>query len=511
MSKTQQLTIDQAISLAEKEVGKGNFPKALQLYNAVLQHQPDHSIAKQGLHNLQKELPRNQFVQARMTNPSQDQIDALFNLYNSGQMTDTEQACKELLQTYPESLIVINVFRAALIGQGKFHEAVQTFATAIQLKPDYPEAYSNRGIALKDLGQLKEAVESCAQAIQLNPDFANAYNNRGHALRDLGQLEEAVRSYEKAIELKPDFSQAYGNRGVALQQLGQLEEAVESYSEAIQLKPDYAEAYSNRGVALQEIGQLEQAVVSCDQAIRLKPDYAEAYSNRGVALQELGQLKEALKSYEKAVQLNPDYPDAHANLCGVYEKQNLMADLRNALHQAQNILPNDDPQLLFRLAQFAAREMRHKDVCDFLELIDPDKLPSETRRSQSELLAKTYDKMDKFSSAFALFETANEIAKQSTAARPFSAQRFLDEVLQTSKSWSNVGKLDWSARPAPANSHSLAFLIGFPRSGTTLLDTILQSHPEGTVVEEKPMVQALRTHVGVIVKSGVQGLNQAAA
>ena len=109
----------------------------MELYTAVLQHQPNHRFAKKALRKLQKGLPQNQSAQAETTQPSQDQIAALVNLYQSGQMIKAEQACRELLQTYPQSLIAINVLGLALQGQGKLQEAVQAYDKAIHLKPDF--------------------------------------------------------------------------------------------------------------------------------------------------------------------------------------------------------------------------------------------------------------------------------------------------------------------------------------------------------------------------------------
>ena len=97
MSLAQQLTIEQAISQAEKAAIQGNAAVARQLYNAVLQHQPNHPIATQGLRELQREAPHHQSVQTQTANPPPDQINALINLYPSGQMTKAEQACRELL------------------------------------------------------------------------------------------------------------------------------------------------------------------------------------------------------------------------------------------------------------------------------------------------------------------------------------------------------------------------------------------------------------------------------
>ena len=186
---SQELTIQQAISRAKKATKQGNTAVAVELYNAVLQHQPDHLFAKKQLRKLQKKLPQNQSTEEETSNPPQDQITALVNLYHSGQMAEAEQACRELLNTYPQTLIAINVLGAALRGQGKLQEAVQAYDKAIQLKPDFAEAYSNRGNTLKELGQLDAAVKSYEKALAINQGYAEAHNNLGNALLDLVQLE----------------------------------------------------------------------------------------------------------------------------------------------------------------------------------------------------------------------------------------------------------------------------------------------------------------------------------
>ena len=307
------ITIKQAMKRAKEASQQGDTSVALQLYTAVLKQQPNHPTARKALRKLQKGLPHHQSVPTPVTNPSQDQINALVNLCHSGQMAEAVQVCRELLQAHPQSLVVLNIFGAALRAQGKSQEAVQAFDEAIRIKPDFAEAYGNRGAALQDLGQLKEAVASSDKAIRIKPDYVEAYSNRGNALQDLGQLKEAVASYDKAIRIKPDYAEAYSNRGIALKTLGQMKEAVASYDKAIRIRPDYTEAYSNRGNALHDLGQLKEAVASYDQAIRIKPDYAEAYCNRGLTLQAHGQLKEAVASCDKAIQIKPDYAEAYRN------------------------------------------------------------------------------------------------------------------------------------------------------------------------------------------------------
>ena len=141
----------------------------MELYTAVLQHQPNHPIAKKRLRQLQTELPQHKPLEEEASNPPQNQITALINLYHSGQMIKAKQACRELLQSYSQSADIINVLGATLQGQGKLQEAVASFDRAIQLKPDYIEINNNLGNTLKELGRLDEADASFTQAIFLSP------------------------------------------------------------------------------------------------------------------------------------------------------------------------------------------------------------------------------------------------------------------------------------------------------------------------------------------------------
>ena len=311
MAATRRLSIQQALSQAEKAAKKGDVDFAIQLYAAILQKHPDHVLAKERLRQLEKGPQPNQVRSTGQTDPPPDQMNTIFSLYNSGEMRKAEQACKKMLALFPQASTVYSLLGATLISQGMAEQALKVYDKAIQLRPDYAKAYNNRSIALKNLGQLEDAIKSYDKAIQLNPDYAEVYNNRGNVLQDLGQLEEAIKSHDKAIQLKPDYAKAYYNRGNALKALLQLEEAIKNYDRSIQLTPNYIKAYNNRGVALYELGQLEEALKSYDEAIQLKPDYADAYNNRGSALKELGQLEEALKSYNKAIQFKPDYAEAY--------------------------------------------------------------------------------------------------------------------------------------------------------------------------------------------------------
>ena len=245
------------------------------------------------------------------------------------------------LEIYPENPACYNNRGLALRELTQFEAALASYDQALALKPDYAKAWRNRGIALRELGQFEAAIASYDQALALKPDYAEAYYNRGNALQELKQFEAAVASYEQATTLKPDYVQAYNNCGLALQELRQFEAAAASYDQALALKPDYAQAYNNRGLALQELKQLEAAVASYDQALALEPCFAEACNNRGNVLRELKQLEAALVSYDQALALEPDYAEACINRGIVLQELKRFEDALASYDQALALKPDD--------------------------------------------------------------------------------------------------------------------------------------------------------------------------
>ncbi|MEN9979485.1 MAG: tetratricopeptide repeat protein [candidate division WOR-3 bacterium] len=149
---------------------------------------------------------------------------------------------------------------------------IQMLTRAIELKPDDPKAYNNRGLAYYQKGELDKAIPDFSKTIELKPDLAEAYNNRGLAYYLKGELDKAIPDSSKAIELKPDYAEAYFNRGLAYAEQGELDKAIPDYSKTIELKPDLAEAYYNRGLAYAEQGELDKAIQDWSMAMRLKPE-----------------------------------------------------------------------------------------------------------------------------------------------------------------------------------------------------------------------------------------------
>lgn len=366
---------------------------------------------------------------------------------------------------------------------------------------ELPHGQFNALIALYKQGRLGEVVR---QATAMTVEFPNAailHNTLGAAHARLHNLDEAIASFGKAAELKSNYVEAHNNLGLALQSRGRFDEAVASFTRALQIKPDFAEAHNNLGAALKYQGRLHEAIASLGRALQINPDHAEAHNNLGVALQDEGRLEEAVASFSKALQIKPDFVEAHSNLCGLYEKLNNLVELDKALEKAALNCGKDNPNILFRFAQLASRKNQFEDAVGHLQKVEVERIQPSQREAYFSLLGKACDKLDRFDEAFSAFLKQNELASVSVEAKKVNADSYLNSVLTQNAAWTTGVKPTWTNPLDDVNRKSPIFLIGFPRSGTTLLDTILRSHPEIGVAEEKPMVGVL---LGVMSRAFAQ-------
>ena len=177
--------------------------------------------------------------------PPSEQLQPIINLYNQGQLQQALSESSQLLERFPNSVVLYNIAGACNAGLMQFDAAINNYKQALKIKPDYADAYNNMGNALKDKGDSEAAIESYKQALKIKPDYAHAYNNMGNTLSEKGDLEAAIENYKQALKIKPDYVQAYNNIGIALKDKGDLEAAIESYKQALKIKSDYAEVYRN--------------------------------------------------------------------------------------------------------------------------------------------------------------------------------------------------------------------------------------------------------------------------
>ena len=327
---------------------------------------------------------------------------------------------------------------------GQLDEAVASYRRALEITPDFAEAHYNLGIALQEQGQIVRAMASYRHALKINPDYAEAHSTLGNALRDIGHLDAALDCYCRALELKPDIAEKHGNMGNILHDLGQLDNAVASYCRALELKPDYAEAHNNLGNVLHDLGQIDDAVVSYRRALEIKPDLAKAHSNLGGALMELGKKEEAGKFLNRAIELAP-------------------GDAR-PLTTALFYLPcqQNDPRLEQLEAVYAQRKT----------------LPLEERIRLNFAMGKAMKNIGHYDRSFAAYEEANRLRYQAHPFDEAADECFLEKSCSfyTEELFNKYEALEKSLPPIHDERVPI-FIVGMPRSGTTLIEQILASHP----------------------------------
>ena len=219
-----------------------------------------------------------------VSNPSQNQIDSLVDLYSQGKLEEALTQGSILVQQFSNSYVILNILGAIYSGLGQYEEAISTYKKALKLKPDYAEAYNNLGNIFNKIGKNEESILNYREAIKLKPDYTDAYYNLGVILISADKYAEAITNFNRVIEFKPDHSDAFGNLGVAFNKLDRYDDAIVCYKRAIELKPNVAENYNNLGNALSKINDYEKAITNYNKAIELKPDIAEFYNNIGNAL-----------------------------------------------------------------------------------------------------------------------------------------------------------------------------------------------------------------------------------
>ena len=143
--------------------------------------------------------------------------------------------------------------------QAAYQKAISHYTRALELKPDIPEGYNNRGNAYRDKDQIDEAIKDYNMAIESAPEDAVPYNNRGVAYLNKGEVGEAIRDFSAAIARDPEDANAYNNRGVAYFDKGEIDKVIKEYSTAIELNPEFADAYRNRGIAWLHLKEWEKA------------------------------------------------------------------------------------------------------------------------------------------------------------------------------------------------------------------------------------------------------------
>jgi tetratricopeptide (TPR) repeat protein len=422
---------------------------------------------------------------------------AAFAHYNRGIVLQTLKRFAEALASYDAAIALKPDYAEAFCNRGntlaelkRLEESLASFDRAIALKTRYAQALANRGTVLERLDRLDEARMNLESAIALEPHFAEAHYNLANILHRQGELDQAAAHYERALAIMPGLAEAHSNLGMLLSAAGEFEQAVARYERALAIMPDFAEARFNLANALREQGRLSDAVVHYERALALMPESAAAHCNLGVALKEQGKLAAAVGQFERTLLVKADYADAHSNLAAVLLELGRLAEAKGAIERAIDLEPKV-PGHYYTLSQIARFTADDPGLAAMEHLArEPHSLSKDGRVKLHFALGKAYADAGRDQTSLDHFLAGNALKRREIGYDEVATLAMFQDIrdLFTRE---RIRALTGSGQ----RSDVPIFIVGMPRSGTTLVEQILASHPQvfgGGELELLPRLVARR-------------------
>ena len=332
---------------------------------------------------------------------------------------------------------------------GDYNKTKQFALSLTENFPNHDYVWKILSIILKKTGKISESLTAIEKIVKIKPQDALAHYNLGNTYRELAKFSKAEESYKKAISIKSNFFEAYYNLGIVLKNNSKLKDAEKCYKQTIRLKPDFAEAYNNLGTVLENLGKLNESEINYGKALALKPNFAEAHNNLGTNLEQQGKLNDAQKCFEKAILINPGFANAHRQLSLIKKFDKY-----------------DDP---FNLIQklYLDKNISDQNLCHI-----------------NFSLAKIHEDLENYEKAFKHFAEGNQIQKKIIKYNIDKDVQLFDQIK------SNFKKIKKNTNKIQLNKNDITpiFIIGMPRSGTTLVEQIISSHSKVTGLGELPFV-----------------------
>lgn len=376
-----------------------------------------------------------------------------------------------------------------LLNRGQLAEARLLCDQVCQTARTDAEAWTLLSVIERRLGNPIAAEQASRRATTLRPHFAPAHQVLGTALHCQGRLAEAITSYRKANELTPNDADALYLLANALRETGALLEADACYAQAIRLRPDFLPALSNRGALLTTLGRSDEAKVCLNRANELRPGVPQVLCNIAQVAQQEGRFEEAKGYCQTVLAGNPDFIDAFAILAEVCEKLHQSQEVRSLLKRGLTLDPNN-LSLNLTAARLARREGRVDDGIAILEAVRT-KIPEAVQGELLLLLGQFYDKKKDAARAFHCLSEGNRLKARSMLSGKDDSEQYLQHVERLRQQFRAEDRQSWEPVPGDDFTDNPIFLLGFPRSGTTLLEQILDSHPRLQALEEKPTISAV--------------------
>jgi len=395
--------------------------------------------------------------------------------HQAGQLDQAERLYRKLLDRTPDHPDALHLLGVIAIARGRHERAIQLIGRALHIMPGFADAHVNLGNALRLAGKLEQAIESYQRAIALNPNAALAHSNLARVLNDLGRFPAALASCGAAIGLDPTLLAARVNLAVSLKGLGRAPDAVVAWRAAIALQPNRADSHHELGLLLGEMQRFDEAVKCHDAAIAMAPDNAVFHCTRGSAMLRMHDAAAAAESFRRAVILKPDFVEAWAELGWALRLIGRFDEAEASFQRVRELDPRH-PGAYRHVAAPGAGADEPGELRRLADVLERPDSPVDQRIAAGFGSGRLLDSAGRFDEAFAHYATANALARQNWPPGgdrfdPANFARWVDLLIQTYPPGSLDGG-DGYGDP----SELPVFIVGMPRSGTTLVEQICASH-----------------------------------
>ena len=355
-------------------------------------------------------------------------------------------------------------------SEGNFIKAEKYYQLFIDKGFSDPRVFSNYAVILMHKGEIKTAIRLYKQSIKLFPNSPQAYSNLGKIFNDLGQLEEAEFYVRKAIKIKPNYAEAYLNLGLIFIQFGELNKAEEYTRKAIEISPNYCKAYYNLGTIFKDNGKFIQAEKYTRKAIDINPNDINSLINLGSILIQDQKYDEAEKCLRKALQVNPSFSKAYSNLASIFIDFGRFNEAEEYLIKAIKY----DPYFAKAYLSLSILKLSKKENFWEKKLFSKEIIE---KRSNKDLIDIYFARSNilhhqkKYHQSEKNLSLGNELKLNLFPSNRIPLIKKSKLLLEES----DQVVIDFNKRIEPKQS---IFIVGMPRSGSTLLESILSINRE---------------------------------
>jgi tetratricopeptide (TPR) repeat protein len=377
-------------------------------------------------------------------------------------------------------------FAGLLAAQaGEPAAAADHFRRALALRPGDKATRINLATALVTTGALDEALEVCGGGDE-DPKLLRL---AGYVHQERGRTAEAVAAYEAVVAAFPDDFESWNNLGNARAALGRFDGAIAAFERAIALRPDMVRIYLNLSDVLADAERHEARQTVMRAAARQEPGNAEVQAELGLAESSMADYPAAEAAYREAIRLSAGFTPAYLELGLLLENLNRVDELARLVEEAR-ARGVTEAELDLIQAWALRRQSRLAEAMALAETVPVTVNP--VRRAQ--LIAELADRLGDPGRAFAAFEEMN---RASADARPApEGPSYRERIAAGAALMTPERVAGWTRLDVALSPPSPIFIIGFPRSGTTLLDTLLMNLPSLHVLEEMPLLLQVETALG---------------